>query len=115
MDKTLIAQKIQGLREKYLDSDSISWIDETEKAFHDLVQDKELAENPLFKKLVAHLAGRIKEINTLLLNDKQMTDVERARLFNLRDVFETVAKLLDADVYNQALETMADILDNKLT
>lgn len=107
-----IQQKINTLRDKYINSsESQQDIDAHEKTLRDLFEEKAMAENPVFKKIAEDAQKRLEEINTLLLNDVHLNEIERSGLFKAREVWRFIFSRFGVEARDEAIRLSTLSLD----
>lgn len=109
-----IEKKITALRTKYLDGDSINWINQTEAEYTKLIQSRGVAESPVFKDIVADAQKKFNEISALISNDESLTDLQRKVLFEAKKMWKWNMSRFGVSAFDMNLEILNDSIDYHL-
>ncbi len=108
-------EKIQKLREKYLNSDSSQlYIDDLETELRKLIEEKEITKNPIFQAIFKDAEKKLNDINALLMNDSKLTDIERFGLFKQKEVWKFIFDRFGLEPHNNAIALLEQTIDAKL-
>jgi len=99
-------EKITALREKYSDVASQAYIADLETEYARILKETDLLTHPLFKKIAEEAQRRIDEINTLLMNDEEMTESQRIRLYADRKAFRFIFSRFGLAARDSALQAL---------
>jgi hypothetical protein len=107
-------QSLASLRLKYQDGDSRFLINEFERNLLLLIEQKGMIDHPVFKMIVQDAQKRIDEINTLLMNDRALTDMQRSNLFHEKDVWSFNLSRFGLTGVDKALTALEDRINFEL-
>lgn len=111
LNKDEFLKKFSTLRAKYLDNDSITWIDEAEAEIRNLFEESALSENPVFIRIAKDAQQRLGEIDFLLVENEELTDLERKSLFREKRVWAFIFERFGMRPQEMALATLNDRID----
>lgn len=108
-------QKMSSLRAKYVNSpDSQQYIDNLANEIEKLATEKDYAKNPLFEAIIKDAEKRLNEINALLMNDEELSDVQRKCLFAQKKVWIFIFERFSLVPHDNALKVLHTLVDQKL-
>ena len=107
-------EKIDALREKYSDEPSRAYIADLETEYAKILSETDLLTHPLFVKIAEEANTRINEINTLLMNDEELTEERRIRLYADRKAFRFIFTRFGLATRDSALKALDALVDTKL-
>jgi hypothetical protein len=106
--------KIKQLRAKYFSDDDKPIIDGLEKDLARIMEEKRMAENPVFQAIFGAAEKKLNEITALIDSDEALTDIARAALFHERRVWRYVLSSFGLKPHDNALALLESTLDSKL-
>lgn len=107
--------KIQALRNKYVkDNEATTYIDDIEHRLQKVIEESKIAENPIFQAILQDAEKRLNDVNTLLMTDKTLTDVQRNNLFNQKELWTWNIERFGMKAHDQALQLLEQTIDDKL-
>ena len=110
-----IKDKIKKLREYWIDDEeSLKFVASVEKRLRNMVLKEKLAESKAINEIVDEARGRIKAIDTLILNDEEMSEMTRRLLFRDKKVYQFFIDRLDGKDLDQQYEKVGQLLDTEL-
>ncbi len=110
-----ILTKLQQLRAKYPDQDSLNLIGEQETILAELVKNKhDLQGNPVFVKFAKHFERKINEITALLSNSDEYLNEKGRVLSSNREFLRSMAMIFSIKMIDEAYESIDKALDEKL-
>lgn len=111
-----IENKLRLLREKYTGSqDSQDVLDGVEKEFRQIIEEKRMVENPVFIMIMKDAECRLNEINTLLMNDETLSDLDRKILFKDKRRWTFIFERFGMKPHDDALKLLTVTLDQKMS
>lgn len=93
------------------DEDSRKQVLDLEDRFHTLLMAEKLGENPIIKEFVNYLTLQAENCTFLLSNDRKLTDLERSRLFDKREMCEHFTKLFTGSEKESVEQSIKALLD----
>lgn len=116
-----VKAKLAKLREYWFDDEySLKFLEVIEKNLRKIMIKEKLASNKAVQAVLADVKDRIKAIDTMLIYDEDMTEVQRKLLMrekkvhgfylnrfdgkNVEEQFESVGKLLDEELVRTGLK-----------
>lgn len=111
--KEEIQNKIDRLKSRYLDDDSRNFLHDIEGELQIAFEYKELASSPLFKAIHSEVEQNVKEINSILLLDRDITDIERKILIMKRDLYKFFMDKFGVEIYDEAINAYNELLEEK--
>lgn len=111
-----LQEKINKLREIHVSSspEAQAQIAKWEASVRRIALKTEYAKMQVTIEIVRDAKRRVSGINSLLMNDRNLTDVQRQALFEKREVYEWYLKLLDVDSVDAALKEIDDAVSFEL-
>lgn len=91
-------EKLKALREKHdWREDFAHELESWETVLKQAIATQKFGENPIIKGFREALAKEIAEINVVILNDRELTEVQRLRLMDKRGMYERFVNLFYAE------------------
>jgi hypothetical protein len=97
------------------DEESRKQVQDLEDRLHKLAVAENLKSHPPVKEWIDYLETQISHCNTLLRNDRTLTDLQRQVLFEKRDICEQFVSMFDGsgkEVIEQEINTLLDAAKN---
>ena len=112
-NKEEIKRKLEIIKTKYpIDGDE--FIANVSKEYEKLLEEKTFLSHPIFKDIVSNIERWLKSINARLLNDENLTEKERDKMFATKDVYRHMLALFRVEGKDEALEGLQELIDSKL-
>ena len=109
----ILQEKLRTLRAKYFgSSESLIWLDGVESALRKLIEEKEMAQHPVFIDIVKDAQKRLNDINALLMNDDTLNDSRRSALFEARKVWRFNVDRFGMKTHDDAIKLLTVSLDD---
>lgn len=107
---------LSKLRERYLHADpsAIAQIEKWETETRRLIKQMEYAEHEMTQRIVAFERAKVQNIDVLLANDRKLTDLERATLFERKDAAQWYLSLFDIKTLEEQLESIEKAVSYEL-
>ena len=92
-----ILDDLKILKERFKDNDThfVSELNDWEKQIKADILKADFGDNPAVAELIKRLKGEVVAVNTLLLVDEDLSDIERARLLERRRAFTNLLNFFD--------------------
>lgn len=107
--------KLNILRAKYSDQQSLEDIYQFELDYSRLVEEKGFLSNPLFISLSKELEKKLNEMNALLMNDENLDEKQRNKIISERKAFRHLLNTIGIEYRDNALLALEEIVDSKLS
>lgn len=107
--------KLAKLREKYSTgySDGTQFVDEIESELRRLIEDKRMANNPIFVAIFNDAQRKLNEINALLLSEAT-TEKERDKFFAEKRVWKFIFDRFGMKPHDDAIKLLEETIDSRL-
>lgn len=107
--------KLDNLRRsKEWHPEALAQLDEWQKQLDDLEIGRDFIELPQCKKLSEVLKQRIDNANNELLTNRDLTDKERDKIFNLKDISELMQATFSDDYYQNNIKLIEADIDTNI-
>lgn len=93
------------------DDDSRRRVAQLEERLQNALMAERLLDHPVIGEYMAHVEGELERIETLLLQDRKLTESQRSALFMYRDVLERFAGLFTGKETEQVEQSINQLLE----
>lgn len=108
-------EKLKKLRDYWFDDEySLKFVDTVEKTLRKIMVKEKLAGNKAVQAILADVKDRIKAIDTMLIYDEEMTELERKLLMREKKVHGFYLNRFDGKNVDEQFESVGKLLDEEL-
>lgn len=95
-------------------ADGPQWVDNAEKELRKLIEEKQIAQNPIFQAIVLDAEKKLNDINSVLMNDQSISDVDRKTLFMQKLVWKFIFDRFGMKPHDDAIVALDIAIDSQL-
>lgn len=110
----VLQDKLAKLRAHYDDADSWQLFDEQEAALREAFSQQEVQKIPVIGKAIEECRKVIADLETILLNSKDLPEIERVRLFERRENHLFFIGRLSGEKESARIKSISDFLDSRI-
>ena len=107
-----ILSKLAQVRDRY--GDGSEFVFDVSRDYAKLLDEKAFLNHPIFKDLVEDIKKQIAGLNALLLNDEDLTDRQRDKIFAERRALKIIFNALGVEVKDDSIRALEELIDSKL-